>query len=283
MTERAPGGAAQEKGARALIGAGSKAYGLLKEALGVYGTAVTVVQLVPAVLALLAVTLSPTAWLSATLRRWVGFGAVAGALVGMLLFARAAGRRGLLARVGTTRSARLAGVAWRGLGVGLVAAALFRLHLSVVDVAFVAATPFLTPVLDFYLGGGPGAAALYNALAAALAGAAVAGFVAGGPAALLRRREDRRARRELLEKGGALAVLDEALTSLAAAKAAVEAAKARVGEMAVELAELRAAQGRGAPPGQAEAAPPGQAAPATSAGAPPDPRAPRAAAGRAPR
>src|SRR5690606_41110078 len=44
-----------------LIGAGYKAYEWLKEALGVYGTAVTVVQLVPAVLALLPVLLTPTA------------------------------------------------------------------------------------------------------------------------------------------------------------------------------------------------------------------------------
>src|SRR5690606_13744450 len=136
---------------------------------------------------------------------------------------------------GQRRSARLVRQAWWGLGVGVAAAAAFRLHLAVVDVGFVSSVPFLTPVLDLYLGGGQGAATLYNALAAALAGVALAGVVAGAPAALLNWREVRRARRELLEEGGALAVLEAALRSLEAAKTAVEAAKAQVADMAVEL------------------------------------------------
>ena len=269
------------------IGAGTKAYEWLKQALGFYGTAVTVVQLVPAVLALAAVFFTPTAWLSATLRRWVGLGALAGAVVGMFLLARAAGPRVLLGRGRRLRATRLTGLAWWGLGVGVLAAAAFRLHLAVVDVAFVSSTPFLTPLLDFYLGGGPGAAALYNASAAALAGAAMAGLVAGAPAALLRRRELQRAREELAEEGGALAALDAALRSLAAARSAVEAARAQVDELALELADLRAASGRerGAPRGPGAAAgpsaPPSGDEPATSAAGPPGPPAPRAAAGRA--
>jgi len=263
-----------------LIGAGNKAYEWLKEALGVYGTAVTVVQLVPAVLALLAVFLTPTAWLSATLRRWVGLGALAGALVGMALFARAAGPQDLrgLVRGGAPRSGLLAGLGWWGLGVGVVAAAAFRFHLAVIDVAFVSSAPFLTPLLDYYLGGGPAAATLYNLLAAVLAGTALAGFGAGAPAALLRWRERRLARRALLEDGGALAALERALSSLEAAKAAVVAAKAQVADMAVELEDLRAAAG-GRSDGP-EAAARGAAPPATSAAGRPGPPAPRAADGR---
>ncbi len=295
--------------ARRLVGAGNKAYGWLKGVLGFYGTAVTVVQLLPAALALVAVFVTPTAWLSATLRRWVGLGALAGALVGMVVLARAAGPRALLGRgdpVGR-RSGRLAGLAWWGLGVGVVASAAFRLHLAVVDVSFVSSVPLLTPLLDFYLGGGRAAETLYNALAAALAGVALAGLASGAPAGLLRWREARRARRELLEEGGALAALDEALASLASARSAVEAAKAQVAGMAVELAELRAAAGRdapgrtpgggvsapagapaGKPGGDAASAPPGETpapsgadGPATSAGDRPGRRAPRAADGRA--
>jgi hypothetical protein len=302
-------GSGGAKPARRLLGAGTKAYDWLKQALGFYGTAVTVAQLVPAILALLAVFFTPTAWLSATLRRWVGLGALAGAVTGMALLARAAGPRALLGRGRRLRVARLSGLAWWGLGLGALAAAAFRLHLAVVDVAFVSSAPFLTPLLDFYLGGGRGAATLYNALAAALAGAALAGLVAGAPAALLRRREHRRARKELMEEGGALAALKKALDSLAAAKAAVEAARAQVDELAVELADLRAAAGleppaagRAAPPAEASPsagsavagpdardgrppagsdAPPADEEPSTSAAGRPGRRAPRAAAGRA--
>ena len=64
--------------ASALIGASSRAYGWLRKLLTFYGTAVTVAQLVPAVVALVVVFVSPTAWLSATLRRWVALGAVGG-------------------------------------------------------------------------------------------------------------------------------------------------------------------------------------------------------------
>ncbi len=263
MTEKA--GGAKRTDARAVLGAGSKAYGWVKNALGFYGTAVTLVQLVPAIVALLLVFLSPTAWLSATLRRWVAFGALAGALVGMAVFARAAGPRQLkdLVLGAGARSGRLAGVAWWGLGVGLAAAAALRLHLAVVDVAFVNAVPFLTPVLDFYLGGGAGAATSYNALAAGLAGLTLAGVVSGAPAAVLRWRERRAARLALLGEGGALAALDTALKSLESAKAAVESSRAQIVALSVELEDLKAGAG----------------APATSAAARPDRRAP-AAAGR---
>src|SRR5690606_3725522 len=73
-----------------LVGAGTQAYAWRKEALGGYAPAVPVVPRGPGVLARLAAFLTPPAWLSATLRRWVGLGALAGARVGMALFARAA-------------------------------------------------------------------------------------------------------------------------------------------------------------------------------------------------
>lgn len=218
---------ARSADASALIGASSRAYGWLRKLLTFYGTAVTVAQLVPAVIALVVVFLSPTAWLSATLRRWVALGAVGGALIGALVLARAAGPgtlRGLV-RGGSARRRRLAAVAWWGLGTAVVAAAAFRLHLAVVDVAFVRAVPFLTPVLDFYLGGGRGAATLYNALAAGLGGLTLAGVVAGAPAGILRWHEMRMVRRALLEDGGPVAALDQALAALEQAKVAVERSK----------------------------------------------------------
>lgn|SRR5690606_26376091 len=259
----AAGGPRRAPDPNALLGAGSRAYGWVRKLLAFYGTAVTVAQLVPAAIALVVVFLSPTAWLSATLRRWVGFGALAGTLLGFLVLARIAGPRTLLARAGggSARGKRLSTVAWWGIGIAVVAAAAFRLHLAVVDVAFVQGVPLLTPVFDYYLGGGPRAAFIYNALAAALVALAMAGVVAGAPAGLLRVRERRAARRSLLEEGGPVAGLDRALEALEQAKAAIERSKDAL---------LRAAEARSEPG-------------VTSAAAPPDPPTPRAAVRRSPR
>jgi hypothetical protein len=72
-----------------ILGASGRAYEWLRKALGFYGTAVTLAQLIPALVALLAVTLSPTAWLSLTLRRWVLAGVIVGSAVGAATFALA--------------------------------------------------------------------------------------------------------------------------------------------------------------------------------------------------
>lgn len=221
------GGSRRSPDPNAIIGAGSRAYGWLRKVLTVYGTAVTVAQLVPAAIALVVVFVSPTAWLSATLRRWVGLGALVGTVIGVLVLARVAVplARRALRDGGAVRARRLAAVAWWGLMAGVVSAAAFRLHLAVVDVAFVQSVPFLTPVLDFYLGGGPGAATAYNLIAACLAALALAGVVAGAPAALLRWRERRKARQALFEEGGPMAALEKALEALDQARAAVERSK----------------------------------------------------------
>lgn len=264
----AGGGPRRVPDPNALLGAGSRAYGWLRKLLTFYGTAVTVAQLVPAAVALVVVFVSPTAWLSATLRRWVGFGALAGTLLGVLILARVAGPRSLRLRAsgGSARGQRLATVAWWGLGAAIVSAAAFRLHLAVVDVAFVQSVPLLTPVLDYYLGGGPRAAFVYNALAAALVAITLAGVVAGAPAGLLRLRERRAARRSLFEEGGPAAALDKALEALELAKAAVERSKDAV---------LRAADGSAAGDSAADASAadaPTPNAPAANASSAVDPR-----------
>lgn len=76
-----------EPGRGGILSAGGRAYDWVRKALGFYGTAVTLAQLIPALLALLAVTLSPTAWLSLTLRRWVLAGVIVGSIVGAVAFA----------------------------------------------------------------------------------------------------------------------------------------------------------------------------------------------------
>src|SRR5680860_4977 len=175
-----------------VLSAGARTFNWLKDAVRAYGTVVTLIQLLPAAVALIALLVSPTAWLSATLRRWVLAGALTGTVVGAALLAQRAGLwdlRRLLAGKRIARAKELARLAWWGLGVAFVAGIVLRLHLALVDVAFVDANAFLLPFFDFYLAGGRLASALYNLLAGALSAVLVAGLVAGGPAALLRWRE----------------------------------------------------------------------------------------------
>lgn len=98
-----------ESGRGGILSAGGRAYDWVRKALGFYGTAVTLAQLIPALLALLAVTLSPTAWLSLTLRRWVVAGVIAGSVVGAVAFAFTTRRwlriaHGVEARMGEPRT-----------------------------------------------------------------------------------------------------------------------------------------------------------------------------------
>ena len=264
-----------------LLDAGGKAYDWLKKGLGVYGTAVTLVQLLPAAIALAAALFSPTAWLSPTLRRWVLAGALTGTVVGMVILAsraRPAELRELLAGKQLARAREFARLAWWGLGVALVAAVLLRLHLAVVDVGFVTSFGFLLPLFDFYLGGGPFASLLYNGVAGVLSAAVVAGLVAGGPAALLRWREKRAAVLALSGDGGPLSGFDEALAALEEAKLTLSAAKARLVELQVERDELAARLAKPTPP--AERAQDQSSSGLTSEPGQPDRRAPRAVAGR---
>lgn len=255
-----------------VLSAGAKTYGWLRDAVRAYGTLVAIVQLLPAAIALVAVLVSPTAWLSLTLRRWVLAGALAGTVVGMILLARTArldDLRRLLAGKRVARAKELAALAWWGLGVALVAGAVLRLHFAVVDVGFVDANRLFLPLFDFYLGGGPLAGLLFNLLAGMLSAVVVAGLVAGGPAALLRWRERRAAHGSLAGEGGPFGELDEAMKALEGAKDTLAVAKAKLLALTIERDELAARLEAGAHGGSLTNGPDRQA-----------PRDPPAAAGR---
>lgn len=210
---------------------GLRGYGLIKDSLKLYGTAVVLIQLVPAAIALVVVLLSPTALLSATLRRWLLLGTLAGSLAGMAAFASRAGLGNIRKALRGERVSRLASLT-RLARVAVVAAvalaATLRLHLAVVDVGFIEQYAFLAPLFDFYLGGGQPAALVYNAIAALLGGLLMTAVVAGAPAALLAWRENRRVRAALAVPGGPLDAMDEALKALEAAKRALQLARSGI-------------------------------------------------------
>ena len=218
-----------------LVSLGQRGYDLVKKSLGLYGTAVALIQLLPAVVALVVVLVSPTALLSPTLRRWLLLGTLVGSLTGMVLFASRAGIGNIRKALRGQRISRLASLkrlARLGAVVAVVCGAALRLHLAVVDVGFVASFEFLTPVFDFYLGGGPAAALLFNALAAVLGGLMMAAVVASAPAALLAWRETKHMRAALAVPGGPLQAVDEALKALDSAKAALQLARSGLIESA---------------------------------------------------
>lgn len=113
--------------------------------LGRIGTVGKLAQAAPVVLSLLVVFFSPSAWLSATLRRWALGGTVVGAAIGAAL----------LAGVGA-RTAYKQGLAFVTLVVLLVAGGLLRLHLAIADVLFVERWRVLIPLHDLYLGSDAG-------------------------------------------------------------------------------------------------------------------------------
>jgi hypothetical protein len=207
-----------------VVGLGVRAYGLIKRSLGLYGTTVALIQLLPAVVGLVVVLVSPTALLSSTLRRWLLFGSVVGSLAGMVLFGSRAGIGNIRKALRGERVARLtalANLARRAVVVAVAAGAMLRLHLAVVDVAFVTTYTMFTPVFDFYLGGGTWTALLFNAIAAVLMGVVMTAVVSGAPAAVFVRRERRRVRAALAVPGGPLEAMDEAVRALDSAKKAV--------------------------------------------------------------
>lgn len=224
-----------------ILKVGGRTYGWLRDALRVYGTAVTLVQLLPVLVALGAVLLSPTAWLSATLRRWVFAGVIVGTTVGMVLLARRAGPgdlRRLLAGKLRTRATALSRLAWWGLACALLAAVALRIHFATVDSGFIESYPFMVPLFDFYLGGGRFAGMVFNVLAALLSALFVGGLVAGGPSALLRWREVRQAERSLADEGGPVAALTATASALEEATATVSLMKQEFLTLRLERDEL---------------------------------------------
>lgn len=217
-----------KKQANGLVGLGSRGYALIKKSLGLYGTTVAVVQLLPAVLALVVVAFTPSALLSPTLRRWLLAGSLSGSLAGMLLFASRAGLRSIhvVLRGGSVeRTGGLGSLARTGLVIAAAAFVLLRLHLALVDTTFIQQFTALTPVFDYYLSGRTFAGVLFNSVAAILTGVMLAGLVAGAPAALLNRREARRRRVREGARTGTLGAVEEAIAALEKATKALERAR----------------------------------------------------------
>lgn len=260
-----------ESGRGGILSAGGRAYDWVRKALGFYGTAVTLAQLIPALLALLAVTLSPTAWLSLTLRRWVVAGVIAGSVVGAVAFAFTTRRwlriaHGVEARMGEPRMDearigearttedqrddgplrpaappnRLRALAYWGLGAAGLALVILRLHFAVVDVGVIERWPVLTPVFDFYLGGAAWQATTYNVVAAVLSASALVGIVLGAPSAAMLARDRRRARARLAGAGGPLHAIAEAEKALVGAKTALSVARSTITSLTEERDSLRA-------------------------------------------
>lgn len=131
-------------------------FSTVSKMLGYYTTAVKLAQLVPILVGSLLVLLSPTAWLSATLRTWAFAGMGVGSVAGMIALGVAVSR----GKVDRSRAMTM-------LGLFVVAAAVLRLHLAVIDIAFVERWQFLQPLQDFYLGTESGELA-FNAVGAFL-------------------------------------------------------------------------------------------------------------------
>ena len=194
--------------------------------LGLFGTAMKLVQLAPAAAGLAIVFFSPSAWLSGTLRLWSFGGVVVGALLGFAALAALAPRLAERERVGLG-----------ALTVAVASAAVLRFHLALVDLGFLERWPFLSPLHDFYLGSDLGER-LYNVGAAFWFALALA-FATLGLPTYLRGRAERRAAAERASSGTATGVRP-ALKALADAIAALEKANA---DLRAENARLIARHG----------------------------------------
>lgn len=214
--------------------------------LGLFAAAMKLVQLVPAAVGLAIVFFSPSAWLSATLRRWAVGGVLVGSLAGMVA----------LARMGARANDRGSIAAGALLGA-LACAAALRFHLALVDLAFLDSWPFLQPLHDFYLGSDLGER-LYNAVTALWFGLTLFLATLGLPLYLRGRARAERAEAEAAAPTGA-AEAREALTKLSTGIDVLERANAALQEenrrLASELADTRARLDRtahgtgGEPPG----------------------------------
>lgn len=217
--------------------------------LGLFGTAVKLAQLVPVALGLAIVFFSPSAWLSGTLRRWAVGGVIAGAALGMASLAAAR------ARIDDEE-----GFGGGLLLMALVATAVLRFHLALVDLTFLESWPFLRPLHDFYLGSDLGER-LYNVTTAVWFGLAVLLATWGLPLHVRGRAARRSAEGEPTAAAGADGAR-AALTTLSAAIDALEASNAKLREenerLRSEAAERRATAG---PPRRNDPPPAGEADP----------------------
>lgn len=169
--------------------------------LGLFGTAMKLAQLVPVALGLAVVFFSPTAWLSGTLRRWALAGVLLGSTTGMVALASLRGRVEDRERFG-------AGL----LLIAVLAAALLRLHLALVDLTFLERWSFLQPLHDLYLGSDLGETA-FNVLTA-LGFAATLFCATLGLPSYLRGRAERRQTEADAAARGSVGQLRTALTAL---------------------------------------------------------------------
>jgi hypothetical protein len=149
--------------------------------LGLYSTVVKVAQLAPILLGLLLVFFSPSAWLSTTLRQWAVAGVVIGGVAGMVSLALAGWRH-----------SHKQGLATVMLLVFLLSAAVLRLHLALVDVAFVENWSLLRPLQDWFLGSDTGELT-YNALTSLWFGLTLFSATLGLPLYVIWRTTGRRA------------------------------------------------------------------------------------------
>lgn len=153
------------------------------KAVSIYSAFSKLAQVLPLIVGLLIVALSPTAWLSGTLRRWgVGgmlIGGALGAVVFYLVNRRPADHR------------RLAGWALASM---IVALAVLRFHLALADVVFTERNAVLRAIHDYFVGTGDVQELLYNVLAALLFAAAVFAASLGLPALGVAVVRERRAR-----------------------------------------------------------------------------------------
>lgn len=189
-------------------------YGLVKSALSVYGTLLTVAQLLPALFGFALVALTPQAWLSETLRRWAYGGILAGSLAGIVVLL-------LLSR---RQPGWLLGAV---LALFVASGALLRFHLSLSNVMFTERWRGFQLLYDFYLGTGDWQQRLYNALA----GLGFAGTLFAATLLVPLFVAYRSAQRRTAMVAGAtpdFAALEAALKSLTAGVAEAKAVNARL-------------------------------------------------------
>ena len=197
--------------------------------LGLFGTAMKLVQLAPAAAGLAIVFFSPSAWLSGTLRLWSLGGVVVGAALGLATLAALAPRLAERERVGLG-----------ALSLAFASAAILRFHFALVDLGFLERWSFLRPLHDLYLGSDLGER-LYN-FGAALWFALALAFATLGLPTYLRGRAERHAAAAPSSDAAkgvrpALTALTEAIAVLEKANETLRAENARLRARVADHAE----------------------------------------------